>query len=131
MKLNIFSLKTETLLEFLKLGSKLFHSIIADRKKESLKKLCFALIREIMPTVLAAHGVLLTGRRLKRRFVHFWKLDKWGNDEVEGILRLILGIFFYLTYLGWLLLLLNRHYVGGFHFCVEELLKAWSLSTSP
>ena len=71
MKLNIFSLKTETLLEFLKLGSKLFHSIIADRKKESLKKLCFALIREIMPTVLAAHGVLLTGRRLKRRFAHF------------------------------------------------------------
>ena len=33
MKLSIFSLKTEILLEFLRLGSKLFHSIIADGKK--------------------------------------------------------------------------------------------------
>ena len=48
MKLSIFSLKTEILLEFLRLGSKLFHSIIADGKKEFLKKLCFVLIREIL-----------------------------------------------------------------------------------
>ena len=34
MKLSISSLKTEILLEFLRLGSKLFHSIIADGKKE-------------------------------------------------------------------------------------------------
>ena len=33
MKVSIFSLKTEILLEFLRLGSKLFHSIIADGKK--------------------------------------------------------------------------------------------------
>ena len=33
MKLSIFSLKTEILLEFLRLGSKLFHSIIAYGKK--------------------------------------------------------------------------------------------------
>ena len=39
MKLSIFSLKTETLLESLRLGFKLFHSIIADGKKEFLKKL--------------------------------------------------------------------------------------------
>ena len=68
MKLSIFSLKTEILLEFLRLGSKLFHSIIADGKKEFLKKLCFALIRGILPTVLVAYGVLLTGMRLKRYF---------------------------------------------------------------
>ena len=37
MKLSIFSLKTEILLEFLRLGSKLFHSIIADGKKNFLK----------------------------------------------------------------------------------------------
>ena len=43
MKLSIFSLKTETLLEFLKLGSKLFHSIIADGKNEFLKNLYFVL----------------------------------------------------------------------------------------
>ena len=33
MKLSIFSLKTEILLEILRLGSKLFGSIIADGKK--------------------------------------------------------------------------------------------------
>ena len=31
-KFNSFSLKTEILLEFLRLGSKLFHSVIADGK---------------------------------------------------------------------------------------------------
>ena len=68
MKLSIFSLKTEILLEFLRLGSKLFYSIIADGKKEFLKKLCFVLIREILLTVLVAYGVLVTGMRLKRYF---------------------------------------------------------------
>ena len=67
MKLSIFSLKTEILLEFLRLGFKLFHSIIADGKKEFLK-LCFVLIRGILPAVLVAYGVLLTGMRLKRYF---------------------------------------------------------------
>ena len=38
MKLSIFSLKTEILLEFLRFGSKLFHSIITDRKKRILEK---------------------------------------------------------------------------------------------
>ena len=68
MKLNIFFLKTEILLEFLGLKSKLFHSIIADEKKEFLKKLCFVLIRRILPTVLVAYDVLLTGMRLKKYF---------------------------------------------------------------
>ena len=63
IKLSIFSFKTEILLEFLRLGSKLFHSIIADGKKEFLKKSCFALIRGILPTVLVAYGVLLAGMR--------------------------------------------------------------------
>ena len=68
MKLSIFSLKTETLLEFQRLRSKLFYSIIADRKKGLLKKLCFVLIRGILPTVLVVYEVLLTGMRLKRYF---------------------------------------------------------------
>ena len=68
MKLSIFSLKTEILSEFLRLRSKLFYSIIADGKKEFLKKLCFVLIREILLTVLVAYGVLLAGMRLKRYF---------------------------------------------------------------
>ena len=50
----------ESLLEVLRLGCKLFHSIIAGGKKEFLKKLCFFLIRRILPTVLLAYGVLLT-----------------------------------------------------------------------
>ena len=63
MKVSIFSLKTEILLEFLRLGSKLFHSIIADGKKEFLKKLCFGLVRGILPSVLVAYDVYLTGMR--------------------------------------------------------------------
>ena len=42
--------------------------IIADGKKEFLKKLCFVLITGILPTVLEAYDVLLTGMRLKRYF---------------------------------------------------------------
>ena len=68
MKLSIFSLKTEILLEFLRLRSNLFHSIIADGEKEFLKKLCFVLIKGILATVLVAYGLLLTGMRLKRYF---------------------------------------------------------------
>ena len=37
MKLSIFFLKTEILLEFLRLGSKLFHSVIVDGKIFSMK----------------------------------------------------------------------------------------------
>ena len=62
MKLNIFSLKTEIL------GSKLFHSKIADRKKEFLKKLCFVLIRGILLSVLVVYDVHLIGMRWKRYF---------------------------------------------------------------
>ena len=69
MNLSIFSLKNEVLLQFLRLGSKLFHSVIRDRKKEFLKKLCFVLIKGILPRVLVTSGVLLTGMRLKRYFV--------------------------------------------------------------
>ena len=57
MKLNIFSLKAEILLQFLRLGSKLFHSIIADEKKEFSKKLYFVLIRGILLSVLVAYDV--------------------------------------------------------------------------
>ena len=66
MKLSIFSLKTEILLEFLRLGYKLLHSIIADGKKEFLKKLCFVLIRGILILVLVTYDVHLTRIRWKR-----------------------------------------------------------------
>ena len=63
MKVGIFPLKTEILLVFLRLGSKLFHLTIADGKKEFLKKLYFVIIRGILPSVLVAHGVHLTEMR--------------------------------------------------------------------
>ena len=63
MKLSIFSLKTEILLEFLRLVSKLFHSIITDGKKEYLKKLSFVLIRGILLSVLVAYDIHLIGMR--------------------------------------------------------------------
>ena len=63
MKLSIFFLKTEILLEFLRLGSKLFHSIITDGKKELLKKLYFVLIRGILLSVLVAYVVHFTRMR--------------------------------------------------------------------
>ena len=42
---SIFSLKTEILLEFLRLGSKLFHSIIADGKKNFFEKVILCLYK--------------------------------------------------------------------------------------
>ena len=68
IKLSIFSLKTEILLEFLRLRSQLFHSIIVDGEKEFLKRLCFVLIRGILLSVLVAYDVHLTGMRWKRYF---------------------------------------------------------------
>ena len=68
MKLSIFSLKTEILLEFLRLESKLFHSMITDGKKGFWKKLCFVLMRGILPSVLVVYGGHLTEMRCKRHF---------------------------------------------------------------
>ena len=70
-----------------------------------MKKLCFVLIRGILPAVFLEYGVLLTGMRLKRYFgLKFWKFykrDKFicTNDEAEGNHGLILGRFSLLTYL--------------------------------
>ena len=63
-----FSLKTEILLEFLRLRSKLFHSRIADGKKEFWKKLYYVIIKGILPSVLVAYGVHFTGMRWIRHF---------------------------------------------------------------
>ena len=68
IKLSMLSLKAEILIEILRLGSKLCHSIIADGKKEFLKKVRFVLIRGILLSVLIAYGVHLTGMRWKGYF---------------------------------------------------------------
>ena len=58
-EIKYFPLKTEILLRVSKTGSMLFCLIKADGRKEFLKKLCFVLIRGILPIVLLAYGVLL------------------------------------------------------------------------
>ena len=70
-------------------------------EKKNFWKLCFVLIRGILPTVLVAYDVLLTGMRWKRYFgCSFLKTlrDKVlctnNNNEVGGTLGLTLGRFF-------------------------------------
>ena len=53
--------------------------------------------------------------------VYFWKLYKtdkvsYTKDQVGETLGLIPGRFFLLTYLVWLLYLLNRHYIQWIPF---------------
>ena len=117
MQLSIFSLNAETLLEFLRLGSKLFNSIIADGKKIFFEKVMLCLNNGNV-AVIVTFDVLLTRMRLKRYFgcsflKTLYKRDNvfCTNCKVEVTLSLVLGKFFLLTYLEWLLLLLNRHYI--------------------
>ena len=54
------------LLEFLRVRSKLFHSIIADRKKDFWKSYSLLLFHTVLvpyDKLLVAYGVLLTGMR--------------------------------------------------------------------
>ena len=117
MQLSIFSLNAETLLEFLRLGLKLFNSIMADGKNVFFEKVMLCL-NNGNAAVLVTYDVRFIRTRLKRYFGSsflktLYKRDKvfCTNDEVEVILVLVLGRFFLLTYLEWLLLLLNRHYI--------------------
>ena len=117
MQLSVFSLNAETLLEFLRLGLKLFNSIMADGKNVFFEKVMLCL-NNGNAAVLVTYDVRFIRTRLKRYFGSsflktLYKSDKvfCTNHEVEVILGLVLGRFFLLTYLEWLLLLLNRHYI--------------------
>ena len=67
----------------------------------------------ILPSVLVAYGVLLTGIRLKGYFGCSFLKTKFS---VPTILDLVLGRVFLLTYMKWPLLLQNRHYIGWIPF---------------
>ena len=117
MQLSVFSLNAETLLEFLRLGLKLFNSIMADGKNVFFEKVMLCL-NNGNAAVLVTYDVRFIRTRLKRYFGSsflktLYKSDKvfCTNHEVEVILGLVLGRFFLLTYLEWLFLLLNRHYI--------------------
>ena len=61
VNLRIFFLNVSKFSELRRLGSNLFHSEIADGKKEFLKKLCFDLKMESLCTFLVVYGARLTG----------------------------------------------------------------------
>ena len=109
------------------------HSILADGEKY-FQKLCFVLIRGILPTVLAVYCVLLTWIRLKMHFefsfLKIYKRDKvlYTNDEAERILGLLLGRFFLVTYLiefGLKMSIKKK----SFRFCRQYLILNWYILT--
>ena len=53
-----------------RVGSKLFHSMIAEGKKEFLKKLCLILKQGMLSTFLVAYAWVFSGISLKR----YWGL---------------------------------------------------------
>ena len=61
VNLRIFFLNVSNFSELRRLGSNLFHSEIADGKKEFLKKLCFDLKMGSLCTFLVVYGARLTG----------------------------------------------------------------------
>ena len=56
---RILFLKTATLFEFQRIGSKLFHTTIVEGKKEISKKLCQMLKKRMLPTSLVVHAWVL------------------------------------------------------------------------
>ena len=115
--IKYFFFKCWNTLRVSKTGSKLFNSIIADGKNFFFEKVMLCLNNGNV-AVIVTFDVLLTRMRLKRYFgcsflKTLYKRDNvfCTNGKVEVTLSLVLGKFFLLTYLEWLLLLLNRHYI--------------------
>ena len=63
-------MKATKLLEFRSVGSKLFHSMIVEGKKEFLKKLCLILKQGMLSTFVVAYALVFSGISLKR----YWGL---------------------------------------------------------
>ena len=59
-------MKSTKLFEFRRVGSKLFHSMIVEGKKEFLKKLCLILKQGMLSTFLVAYTWVFSGISLKR-----------------------------------------------------------------
>ena len=67
---RILLLKSSKLFEFRRVGSKLFHSMIVEWKKEFLKKFCLILKQGMLSTFLVAYACVFSGISLKR----YWGL---------------------------------------------------------
>ena len=63
-------MKTTKLFEFRREGSKLFHLMIVEGKKEFLKKLCLILKQGMLSTFVVAYAWAFSGISLKR----YWGL---------------------------------------------------------
>ena len=65
MNLRILLLKTEKLSDFLRRGSKGFHSIMVDGKKDFLKMFCFVFRRGMLCVFRVEYKECLVGIKLK------------------------------------------------------------------
>ena len=115
MKLSIFSLKTEVqgiLCNNTKWKKKLFEKkvIFCLNKGNIVHSFCSIWCTSYRNEIGKVFLIFI--------FEKFYQRNKvfCTNYEVEEILGLILGRFFLLTYLEWLLLLLSRHYIAWVPF---------------
>ena len=69
------------------------HSIIVDRKKEILKKLCFVLKRGILFIFLVVYGISYTSYWNDTKKANLKGKVFWTNREVVVVLILTLDIF--------------------------------------
>ena len=87
MKANICLLKIASLSEFLILESKLFYSIIAERKKEFLKYSCLTLKRGILFSCLVIYAGLAVGINPKRYLGDFfYHVEKETKFPIPSLL---------------------------------------------
>ena len=129
MNLKILLLKIEKFSDFLRWGSRLFHSVMFDRKKEFLKKFFFVLIREILCIFRVEYNKRLVGIKLNKCLFHLPRPSIKGKAfytsvDLEVLQPQFLIDFFLLTYL--LLLLLRLKYWIDPNFSLNEILKVWS-----
>ena len=134
MTLRILFVKTEKLSDFLGRGSKLFHSIMVDWKKELLKKLCFVFRREVLCIFRVefnehlARGIKLKDicsfifQDLIKSFLH--QRQSWRNSSPNSWYIFSSGV-------PRIARVKARHalYLIDFSFSLNKLLKAWSYRT--
>ena len=129
MNSKILLLKIEKFSDFLRWGSRLFHSVMFDGKKEFLKKLCFVLTGEILCIFRVEYNKRLVGIKLNKCLFHFPRPYTKGKAfytsvDLEVLQSQFLIDFFLLTYP--LLLLLRLKYWIDHNFSLNEILKVWS-----
>ena len=129
MNLRILLLKTEKLSGFLIWGSRLFHSVIVDGKKEFLK--IFVLTRGILCVFRVVYNKRLVGFSFSKTLYKKGKAF-YTSVYLVGTPTPILYRFFS-SDVPLIAPVKARHalYWKVSSFSLNELLKAWSYKTSP